>query len=239
MKVKYKAHSGSDLMVVDAARVSFDKSSQWICKCGGEKCIPDKDYFYHCAECGEGDKVTLSKPDRKLINYLADHQHHSPFNHCFITMHVEAPLFVARQLVKHEYMPWNEVSGRYVTFEPEFHMPKSFRKKAVDKKQGSGKDLVDNSSLYLKMIFEDSHISSFNAYQSALRIGLCEEQARELLPLDLMTQWYWSGTLGAWAKMYGLRSSSSTQVETKEVAMLAGAIVSDLYPVSWDALANG
>jgi thymidylate synthase (FAD) len=232
MKVTYKDHSGSDLMTVDAARVSFDKSSEW--------------YNQYEMECdldnrkSEQDLIGILKDDDwRLINYLAKHGHFSPFNHSFITMHVEAPVFVARQLVKHEYMPWNEVSGRYITFKPKFWMPKSFRMKAENKKQGSGGDLSDNTSNYLRMIFEDSHKASFNAYESALRVGLCEEQARELLPLDLMTQWYWSGTLGAWAKMYNLRNTDHVQEETREVAKIAGDIIGDIYPISWKALTDG
>jgi len=219
MKIKYKAHSGSDLMTVNAARVSFDKESEW--------------------EEDDRGNLKLSEQDKKLVNYLALHGHYSPFNHSFITMHVQAPIFVARQLVKHEYMPWNEVSGRYVTFNPEFYMPKSYRAKVENKKQGSGEPVSVNTENYLRMIFNDSHRSSFNAYKDALAHGLCEEQARALLPTSLMTQWYWSGTLGAWAKMFNLRDTDSAQEETRELAQSAGGIVSDIYPVSWEALTNG
>ena len=209
MKVTYIDHCGSDLSVVNAARVSFDKHH---------------DFF-------DDDK------DTRLIRFLARNGHTSPFNHTFITMHVKAPLFVARQLVKHRFMPWNEMSGRYVTFEPEFYTPEDFRAKAEDKKQGSG-DVIENDAS-LRMIFAEVHYDAFEAYKSALAHGLCEEQARGLLPLDLMTQWYWSGTLGAWASMYNLRAKPDAQAETREVAEQAGLILEGLYPVSWEALTHG
>lgn len=209
MKVTYIDHSGSDLMTVNAARVSFDKRH---------------DVF-------DDDK------DPRLIRFLAKHGHTSPFNHSFITIHVKAPVFVARQLVKHKFMPWNEVSGRYVTFEPEFYTPYEFRAKANDKKQGSGQPIKDTTNL--SILFAESHHECFVRYKAALEQGLCEEQARGLLPLDLMTQWYWSGTLGAWASMYNLRAKPDAQAETREVAEQAGKIIAPLYPHSWEALTCG
>jgi thymidylate synthase (FAD) len=206
MRVTYVDHAGSDLNVVNAARVSFDK--------------------WH--ETFDQDK------DTRLIRFLARHNHISPFNHTFITLHVKAPVFVARQLVKHKFMPWNEMSGRYVTFEPEFHTPDEFRAKVEDKKQGGGEVIKDDS--ILRMIFAEAHYDAFKAYESALSNGLCEEQARGLLPLDLMTQWFWSGTLGAWASMYNLRAKPDAQAETRNVAEQAGNIIAPFFPVSWEAL---
>jgi thymidylate synthase (FAD) len=206
MKVTYIDHCGSDLSVVNAARVSFDKKHDAF--------DPEK--------------------DAKLIRFLAKHNHISPFNHTFITLHVKAPVFVARQLVKHKFMPWNEMSGRYVTFEPEFYTPDEYRAKAADKKQGSGGPIADATNLAL--LFAESHHDCFERYKAALAYGLCEEQARGLLPLDLMTQWYWSGTLGAWASMYNLRAKPDAQAETQEVARQAGEIIAPLYPHAWEAL---
>lgn len=206
MKVTYIQHCGSDLMVVNAARVSFDKRHETF----------DED------------------KDARLIRFLARHNHISPFNHTFITMHVKAPVFVARQMVKHKFMPWNEMSGRYVTFEPEFHTPDEFRAKTPDKKQGSGGPITDDGGL--RWLFHDAHAKAFQNYMDALDMGLCEEQARGLLPLDLMTQWYWSGTLGAWASMYNLRAKPDAQAETREVAEQAGKLIAPLFPHSWEAL---
>lgn len=206
MQVTYIDHCGTDLSVVNAARVSFDKRHE----------------------------VFDAGRDTRLINFLAKHQHISPFNHTFATMHVKAPVYVARQLVKHKFMPWNEMSGRYVTFEPEFYTPSEFRSKADDKKQGSGEPIKDATNLAL--LFADNHHECFRRYKAALAEGLCEEQARSLLPLDLFTQWYWSGTLGAWSSMYNLRAKPDAQKETQEIAFSAGQILADLYPVSWKAL---
>lgn len=208
LAVTYIDHSGSDLMTVNAARVSFDKRHEQ----------------FHPAQ------------DARLIRFLARHNHISPFNHSFITLHVKAPVYVARQLVKHKFMPWNEMSGRYVTFDPEFHSPANFRAKAEDKKQGSGDVITGPNAAVLDVMFDVNHQECFDRYQKALELGLCEEQARSLLPLDLMTQWYWSGTLGAWASMYNLRAKPDAQEETREIAILAGDIIAPLYPVSWQAL---
>lgn len=220
MKTTYIQHCGSDLMVVNAARVSFDKKSDWE--------YPDAvpPHRVH--------KSSLSERDARLINYLAKHNHKSPFNHTFVTLHVKAPIFVARQLVKHKFMPWNEVSGRYVTFEPEFYTPDEFRSKTEDKKQGSGGPIQDQTGM--AMLFAEHHHDCFQRYIAALEAGLCEEQARGLLPLDLYTQWYWSGTLGAWADMFKLRSQADAQVESQVIANQAGDIIAPLFPVSWEAL---
>ena len=119
IEVTYIDHMGSDLSVVNAARVSFGKKSNWM------------------PRVHTGEKLVLEHKDVKLISYLARHHHKSPFNHCFATFHVKAPIFVARQLQKHEYMPWNEISRRYVDSEPEFYQPKVWRGRSSDKKQGS------------------------------------------------------------------------------------------------------
>lgn len=207
IETTYVQHCGSDKMVANAARVSFRKWTE-----------------------------TLRVKDVGLIKFLAKHNHRSPFNHTFITCHVRAPIFVARQLVKHEYMPWNEVSGRYVTFEPDFFEPDEYRAKAEDKKQGSGEPIKGDAHDGLRAVFNTNHQTSFARYMEALQRGLCEEQARTLLPLDLMTEWYWSGTLGAWAKMHNLRFASDAQKESQEVARQAGEIIEPLFPHSWKAL---
>ena len=206
MEVNYIDHMGSDLSVVNAARVSFDKRHET---------------FDPVADAG-------------LIKFLAREGHKSPFNHTFLTLHIRAPIFVARQLVKHKFMPWNEMSGRYVRFKPEFFLPKFFRKKALDKKQGSGDPISDSNTLLL--LFKENHHDCFKRYERALEEGLCEEQARSLLPTDLMTQWYWSGTVGAWSDMYRLRAQPDAQVETQDIAAQAGEIIAPLYPESWKAL---
>lgn len=213
--VTYVDHSGSDLSIVNAARVSFDKESFW------------KEY----------EENNLFPADSKLINYLAKHRHFSPFNHCFITLRVKAPIFVARQLVKHKFMPWNEVSRRYVDSEPEFYMPEILRSKAKDVKQGSTEEPINQQEHKAALAFIRTSVNSaLNTYTFMLEKGVCPEQARMVLPLNTMTEWIWSGTLGAYADMLHLRLDNHTQAETREVAEKAKAIIEPLFPVGLKAL---
>ena len=224
MEVKYIQHCGDDLAVVNAARVSFDKTSrlEW-----DEELNVYGEY--------ETTLAHLSEADTKLINYLAKHEHFSPFNHTFITLHVKAPLFVARQLVKHEYMPWNEVSRRYVDKDPEFYRP-VWRMKAENVKQGSGDEFGEIEQLVINET--DHERKCLHRYKELLAHNVAPEQARMVLPQNMYTEWYWSGTLKAWAKMYNLRIDAHTQVETQLVAKEAGSIIYPLFPVSWEALTN-
>lgn len=238
IKATYVNHMGDDLSVVNAARVSFNKKSDWVCaECGDTSWVHDYDYEYYCGKCRIGDYLTLSGRDKKLIKYLAKHEHFSPFNHCFATFHVKAPVFVARQLVKHEYMPWNEVSRRYVDDEPEFYTPEVWRGRSEDKKQGSEgmieleKDWDD--SCYIP---ENINAECLATYQHLLSVGTAPEQARMVLPQSLMTEWYWSGSLGAFAKMCRLRLKPDAQYETRIVAEQISDKMLELYPVSWGAL---
>jgi thymidylate synthase (FAD) len=210
---------GDDLSVVNAARVSFAKQSSWT----------------------ENDTICMELPekDAKLVNYLAKHKHKSPFNHCFMSFRVKAPIFVARQLVKHEYLPWNEVSRRYVTDEPEFYFPEYWRKAADNVKQGSSDEAVDVTEMgkdYYEDIPLDSVWIALEAYQRMLDKGVCPEQARIILPQNTMTEWIWSGTLFAFAKMCKLRLDPHTQKETQEIAQMIDSEAKTLYPVSWKAL---
>lgn len=226
IKVDYIGHCGSDMSVVNAARVSFDKESEWDYE---EVSGEDEHGFY------TEDIRKLKPQDVKLINYLAKHKHKSPFNHAFITVRVKAPVFVARQLVKHKFMPWNEVSRRYVDCEPEFYSPDVWRSKAENVKQGSSQDPVDNE-LGVMAGFNDLTDRCVSHYNWMLEQGVCAEQARMVLPQSVMTEWIWSGTLGAFADMLVLRLSSYTQAETRVVAEQIKAIVEAHFPVSLAAL---
>ena len=196
---------GSDLTVVNAARVSFNKKSEW-------------DYDYK-----------LKVDDALLISYLARHKHMSPFGHCFVSFHVKAPIFVARQLVKHKFLRWNEISRRYVDEEPEFYEPNEWRGRAKDKKQGS-EGVVDIGD------WEDANWVSLETYKELLNYGVAPEQARMVLPQSTMTEWYWSGSLDAWSDMCKLRLKEDTQYETRLVAMGIDKHIDTLYPDSWAAL---
>lgn len=211
---------GSDLSVVNAARVSFHKESDW----------------------SEWRETPISDPqlyerDVKLINYLAKHKHFSPFNHSFITLKVKAPLFVSRQLVKHEYMPINEISRRYVDDEPEFFLPGEWRKRADNKKQGSSDEVfTGDEAADLNRRAEECIRNCLNTYNYFLARGVCPEQARMNLPLNMITEWYWSGTLKAYAKMLGLRLDSHTQYESRIVANKVRELIEPIFPVSVKAL---
>ena len=212
IEVTHIDHMGSDLSVVNAARVSFGKKHE-----------------------------EFQDKDTGLIRYLAKHNHKSPFNHAFTTFHVKAPIFVARQLVKHEYMPWNEISRRYVDEEPEFYQPEEWRGRSADKKQGSEGsvgmiDVGGKFPLSPTTIQSLSDGKSLEAYRNFIAAGVCPEQARMVLPQSMMTEWYWSGSLFAFAKMCGLRLKDDTQYETRVVAEKIEDKMRKLFPVSWEAL---
>ena len=221
MKVTLIDHMGSDLSVVNAARVSFEKESTWDLAC----------------EISDDYKATtvkkLSPADTKLVNYLAKHKHTSPFNHAFATFRVKAPIFVARQLVKHKFMPWNEVSRRYVSSEPEMHVMQ-WREAADNVKQGSGGALVNTE--IANELFDELMVHSLDTYEELLAIGVCPEQARAALLLNTMTEWIWSGSLGAIADMCRLRLDEHSQSESRDVATMIADEMRALFPISWAAL---
>ena len=240
-------HMGTDLSVVNAARVSFGKKSTWA---GQEDGLDD----------GEGGMGVLNNADSKLIKYLAKHKHMSPFGHAFASFHVKAPIFVARQLVKHKFLRWNEISRRYVDSEPEFYIPDQWRGKSDDKKQGSSDDTLSNLDgipMYgltvNKEVYQNRHRKglrtigtqhmanlvnqkAYHLYNNMITAGVCSEQARMVLPQSTMTEWYWSGSLDAFADMCKLRLKTDTQVETQLVAQQIDRIMLGLFPVSWEAL---
>jgi len=206
-------YMGTDLSVVNAARVSFGKKSGWA-----------------KFTAGHADKGVLHDKDRKLIHYLAEHKHFSPFGHCFASFHIKAPIFVARQLVKHKFLRWNEISRRYVDSKPEFYEPDEWRGKSEDKKQGS--DGVVSVYMDQDMQWHRQLV----AYENLINNGVCPEQARMVLPQSMMTEWYWSGSLDAFADMCNLRCSGDTQLETRRVANQICTGMKGLFPVSWFAL---
>jgi thymidylate synthase (FAD) len=198
----YIDHMGSDLSVVNAARVSFGKNHK-----------------------------EMQSGDTKLIKYLAKHKHISPFGHCFASFHVKAPVFVARQLVKHKFLRWNEVSRRYCDYEPEFYEPDVWRGRSADKKQGS-EGVVDVGD------WGDKNWACLFAYNALLERGVAPEQARMVLPQSTMTEWYWSGSLDAFSSMCNLRCKPDTQAETRLVADIIAGKMTHLFPVSWEALTD-
>ena len=215
IKVELIDKMGDDVSVVNAARVSFAKESEW-------KYSPEGKVL------GEG--------DRKLIKYLAEHNHWSPFSHAYASFRIKAPIFVARQLVKHTVgLSWNEVSRRYVSTEPEFYLPKTWRKAAANVKQGSSDEAVELNEAYMGAVSWMTEECLY-LYDEMLEVGVCAEQARMILPQNTMTEWIWSGSLYAFARVCNLRLDSHTQLETREVAQQISDYMIELFPESWNVL---
>jgi|TARA_R110000824_G_scaffold94543_5_gene228024 thymidylate synthase (FAD) len=216
MKVEYIDHMGTDLTVVNAARVSFDKTSDW-------------NHWRDTEDDGIVKKYLKDK-DTKLIKYLAKHNHWTPFGHCQATLRIKAPIFVARQLGKHQTgMVWNEVSRRYVDNPPEFYNPQYWRGKAENAKQGSSSEVID-------YVIKPAYAYALECYTNMITSGVCPEQARMVLPQSMYTEWYWTGSLAAWARVCKLRLEPHTQKETGDIAELISNEIEKLYPISWVAL---
>jgi thymidylate synthase (FAD) len=198
---------GTDLTVVNAARVSFDKF-----------------------------KEELEYSDEKLIQYLAEHGHWSPFSHCFIQFKIDAPIFVARQLMKHTVgLGWNEVSRRYVDDDPKFYTPFEWRRRAADKKQGSMAEAVSSQDIANRIKNESDRIA-LNCYNRLLKLKVCPEQARMVLPQNMMTSWFWSGSLYAFSRVCNLRLKEDAQEETRDVAQRISDHCAVEFPLSWKNL---
>jgi thymidylate synthase (FAD) len=224
IKATFLDYMGTDISVVNAARVSFGKKSS------------TDEWGYADFDFVSGDMIPrLDEKDTKLIHYLAKHKHFSPFGHAFASFHVKAPIFVARQLVKHKFLRWNEISRRYVDDPPEMYTPSVLRNAPVGNvKQGSSGEHYD-SNKFLN-ILEGVTYEAVVAYNMMILAGVAPEQARAVLPQSTMTEWYWSGSLDAFAQMCALRLKDDTQYESRLVAQQVSASMSKAFPVSWSAL---
>ena len=208
MRVELVDKMGSDLTVVNAARVSFNKHHE-----------------------------TFQDTDEKLIKYLAQHGHWTPFGHPQLQFRISSPIFVARQLVKHQIgLVWNEVSRRYVDYEPEYYMPPAhlWRGKPQNAKQGSD----GNIAIFwqTERAVNDIMAQCTNLYKELLEQGVAPEQARLVLPQAMYTEWYWTGSLAAFARVCQLRLSPDAQEETKEIARQIAEECAKLFPISWKYL---
>ena len=210
MEVTYLDHMGDDRMVVNAARVSFGKRVQEF--------RPYK--------------------DGRLLRYLARHKHELPFAHPHVSFHFKAPIFVARQLAKHQVgFVWSEISRRYVKDAPELYWPQQWRKGSDDIKQGS----TDESWNDKYGVTERVDIAARSLvwdYKRMVAEGCCAEQARMVLPQNMYTEWHWTGSLLGWARVWGLRVKPDAQRETREIVEKLGAKMTELFPHSWEALTN-
>lgn len=228
MKVALIDSMGSDLSIVNAARVSFHKESEW-------------DY----TEGMPFGSFSLSAKDAKLVSYLAKHGHWTPFAHAFLSFRIKAPIFVARQLVKHQVgLAWNEVSRRYVDDEPEFFFPQAWRKKAENVKQGSSNETISGYTDDYDCYHNFDEVSQYavercvDLYAMMLEGGVAPEQARMVLPQNMHTEWIWSGSLAAFARVCKLRLDPHAQAETREIAEQINNAVPAAFEHSWKALLN-
>lgn len=229
---------GSDQTVVDSARVSFDSNEERTQE-------QDKNLIRYLATGMRRDdylfminSVICSKDpeevERLMWKFRHTPVHHSPFNHCFIRLKVEAPIFVARQLVKHKFMPWNEMSRRYVSDDLTYYFPEKLFTGSADVKQGRSPVGAREEARKLLLDATTKADEAYRKLQGDFRV--CPEQARMMLPQNTMTKWVWSGTLHAFTEMYNKRIGPDVQAETREVADKVGEILEELYPVSFKYL---
>tara|TARA_R110002073_G_scaffold309611_3_gene479950 strand:+ start:9063 stop:9734 length:672 start_codon:yes stop_codon:yes gene_type:complete len=218
MKVEYIDHMGTDASVVKAARVSF---------------------------AGDAEAARGAEADRRLINYLAKHNHWTPFAHTSITLRMTAPVPIRTQCFKHKQgFAENEESRRYISGTPEYFVP-TFRTQADNKKQGSGgaldtktkiQSLITGGSETITEVYIDFMNLAIEQYEYLITVGIAEEQARFVLPQGCVVNWYWTGSLAAFSRFYSQRTDSHAQLEIQQLAKMVGDIIQPLYPVSWAAL---
>lgn len=231
IKVELLAFMGNDLSTVNSARVSFDKESKL-------------DFIQLEDNRSIG---VLKDSDKKLIKYLADHRHTTPFRHNQIQIRCHAPIFLARQLGKHQVgLSWNEVSRRYVDSEPEFFVPDEWRGRPRDSiKQGSQGVITDipyttgfHSKATPQKVYDTLLQHSLSVYKRMLLGGVAPEQARMVLPQSMMTSWYWSGNLLSFAHVYKERIAEGAQLEAQWFAEELDKVIRPLFPESWSALVD-
>ncbi len=231
--VELMDHMGSDLTVCNAARVSFNKESEWGL---------DFDAIERLKSCpyNKDDVRLLKEKDEKLIRYLAKHNHWTPFAHPQITLRVKAPVSIRTQFFKHKQgFVENEISRRYVSYEPEFYSP-TWRGKPTDgAKQGSDDFITEETRTNLyDAICRESYETALHVYNTLIEKGIAPEQARFVLPQGMYTEWYWTGSLAAYARFYKQRKDDHAQWEIREYANAVGKIIEPYFPVSWKHLTN-
>ena len=223
---------GSDLTVCNAARVSFAKETEWEV---------DKEAARRLAESGSSapvsELVVLSEKDQKLIRYLAKHQHWTPFAHPQITLRIKAPISIRTQFFKHKQgFVENEISRRYVSFEPEFYTPQWRGKPTDGAKQGSD-DFIEIKPK-TRQVYDNMMYGCLMTYNELLEAGVAPEQARFVLPQAMYTEWYWTGSLAAYARFYSQRIDPHAQWEIRQYAEAVGQLIQPLFPFSWKCLTN-
>jgi thymidylate synthase (FAD) len=207
--VTYVTHMGDDNFVCDCARVSFDKKAENF----------------------------TDEQNEKLIQYLARHNHWSPFAHPQVTFRFKCPLFIARQFQKHQIgYAWNEVSRRYVDYDPTFYVPDSWRKRPDNMKQGS----TNEGEIFLEGRYLNNYMHQSREwvkdYKTMKAEGVCPEQIRMVMPQAMMTEWIWTGSLQAWSRFVNLRGDSHAQQECWIYAEEVAMTLTKLFPMSARAL---
>tara|TARA_B100000214_G_scaffold363464_1_gene328993 strand:- start:3223 stop:3936 length:714 start_codon:yes stop_codon:yes gene_type:complete len=217
--VEYVSHMGSDLTVVNAARVSFGAN-----------------------------KEELDEKDVKLIKYLIKHNHTSPFEHCSLTMRFTVPLFIRSQHHRHRTWAYNEISRRYTSVDMEFYEPSEFRTQHKSNRQASNDELINpnisqvggnriypSSAYYASEAIKNHHTNSLKLYESLIGSGVCREQARGVLPQNLYTQYYGTVNLHNLLKFIGLRVHKGAQWEIQKVALACLDIAGNFFPEAVEA----
>ena len=207
IKVEYIQHVGDSLAVVNAARYSFGDESQ-----------------------------VLEERDKKLIKYLADHQHMSPFEHLSLTVKIEVPLYIRSQIMRHRTGAYNELSRRYTDKDMEFFVPDSYRTQHKSNRQASAEDLEASKQIYWLIKVDQHNKRALELYKEMLADGICKEQSRGVLPQDLMTQFIATFNLRNWAHFVKLREHEGAQVEVQLVAQKVKAILIDKFGYAAEAL---
>lgn len=242
MKVDYIEHYGTDLSVVNAARVSFDNESDW-----------ELDKLIHSGKDGNTWSYKLSDKDTKLVHYLAKHKHTSCFEHQGATLRLKVPIFIARQIQRHRTFSYNEISRRYVDSAPEFFWPDKWRKRADNVKQGSSDDAVEEFVVGNPTPEYEERFGkvpptktqdlaqtvvdyAMMQYTRLLEGGVAPELARMILPQNMYTEFYMTGNLRNWAHFLKLRLDGHAQKEVQDVAKMVEEILRPLFPVSVEAL---
>jgi len=248
MQARYKTHMGDDLLVVDAARVSFAKESWYV---DGEYVPNYNSRHYQAWEVYRdwalktqatwddviGHRI-ISVEDFGLIQFLAEHGHWTPFAHPQITVVMQAPVPIRTQCFKHKQgFVENEESRRYIKSTPKLYIPDEFRSAPDNAKQGSGGRHEDSDLVRQEYIKKAR--DAIATYERWIDMGLCPEQARFILPQGVEVEWYWTGSLAAFARFYSQRMDPHAQQEIRELAFEVGRIIQPLYPISWAALTKG
>ncbi len=210
LNVEYVDHMGDDMSIVNAARVSFANAN---------------------------DSERTDAMNEKLITYLADHKHITPFQHTAITVRMQAPVPIRTQCFKHKVgFSENEESRRYIDTQPEIFIPNAFRAVTDSKKQGSGGVLGGKDQFRVSCHYSDAVNAAVAAYEKALEMGVCEEQARFLLPQGAIVNWYWTGSIAAFARFFHQRTDPHAQKEIQVLAHQVGEVIEPLFPITWKAL---